>query len=45
VAHGGLAAIGLPIRVGDERDGGVEGEIGRERPKALRVERHVGTSR
>ena len=30
VAHGGLAAIGLPVRVGDERDGGVEGEIRRE---------------
>ena len=39
VAHGGLAAIGLPVRVGDERDGGVEGEIRREGAKALRVER------
>ena len=27
VLHGGLAAVGLPVGVGDEADGGVEGEV------------------
>ena len=42
MAHGGLAAIGLPVGVGDEADRGVEGEVRRTRGEALRIERqHV----
>jgi hypothetical protein len=42
IAHGGLAAVVLPVGVGRERHGRVEREVGRDRPKPLRVERqHV----
>ena len=39
VAHRRLAAVGLPVRVGRERRGGVEGQVGRDGAEALRVER------
>ena len=38
VAHGGLAAVELPVGVGDEADGGVEGQVGRNRALARRVQ-------
>ncbi len=42
MAHRRLAAIGLPVGVGQEADGGVEGEVGRDVVEPLRVERQVG---
>ncbi len=39
VAHGRLAAVALPVRVGDEADGGVPREIRRDRAHPIRVER------
>ena len=39
MAHGRLAAIGLPVGVGQEADRGVEGEIGRDIVEMLRIER------
>ena len=38
VRHGRLAAVVLPVGVGEERDGGVEAERRRHRPEVLRVE-------
>jgi hypothetical protein len=38
-AHGRLTAIGLPVRIGDEADGGVEGQMRRQPVEALRVQR------
>src|SRR6266545_3031276 len=38
VAHRALAAVVLPIRVGREAGGGVEGEVGRDWPELLRIE-------
>ena len=31
IAHRGLGRVGLPVGVGGEGDGGVEGEVGRDR--------------
>ena len=42
VAHGRLAAIGLPVGVGGERGGGVEGQIGRHCRECLRVPGQAG---
>jgi hypothetical protein len=42
VAHGGLAAVVLPVGVGDERDRGVEGELRRHGREARRVQRQPG---
>jgi hypothetical protein len=39
IAHGALAAVGLPVGVGGEAHGRVERKVGRHRPKPLRVER------
>ena len=39
VAHRALAAVVLPVGVGHERDGGVEGEVGRDGAHAGRIER------
>ena len=39
IAHGRLAAVGLPVRVGRERRGGVEREVRRHGAEALRVPR------
>ena len=39
VAHRGLGRVGLPVGVGGEGDGGVEGEVGRDGGEMLRVER------
>ena len=39
VAHRRFAGVALPVGIGDEADGGVEGRIGRDRAEALRVER------
>ena len=39
IAHGRLAGVILPVGVGDEADRGVEGEIGRHRAEAARVQR------
>ena len=39
MAHRRLAAVVLPVGVGDEGDGGVEGELRRHRGHASRVER------
>ena len=39
IAHGRLAAIALPVGVGQEADGGVVGQIGRHRALTGRVER------
>ena len=38
IAHGGLGRVGLPVGVGGEGDGGVEGEVGRYVGEVLRVE-------
>ena len=38
VAHGRLAAVALPVRVGAEADGGVERRIGRHGTESLRVQ-------
>ena len=42
MAHGRLAAIGLPVGVGHEADRRVEGEVGRDAGEALRIERQHG---
>ena len=42
VAHGALAAVALPIGVGDKADGRVEGRVRRHGSHALRVERQHG---
>ena len=39
VAEGCLSAVGLPVRVGDEADRNVEGQVGRHARKTLRIER------
>ena len=39
IAHRRLAAVPLPVGVGGEADGGVEGRVGRHRAEALRVQR------
>ena len=39
VAHGGLAAVALPVGIGNEADGGVQGRIRRYRTHTRRVER------
>ena len=39
MAHRGLAAVVLPVGVGDEADGGVEREIGRHGVEAAGIER------
>ena len=39
MTHGRLAAVVLPVRVGDEAGRGVEGEIGRDGVEAARVQR------
>ncbi len=39
IAERALAAIGLPARVGDKADRGVEREVGADRSQALRVQR------
>ena len=39
IAHGRLAAVGLPVRVGRERRGGVERQRRRDRAESLRIER------
>ncbi len=39
MAHRGLAAVVLPVGVGDEADGGVEREVGRDRVEPARIER------
>ena len=39
VAHRRLAAVVLPVGVGDETRGGVEGQVGRHRSQPRRVER------
>ena len=41
IAHRRLAAIGLPVRVGDEADRGVEGEALLDAGLPLRVERQI----
>jgi hypothetical protein len=42
IGHGALAAVVLPVRVGHEAGGGVEGEIRRHRAHAHRIERQHG---
>jgi hypothetical protein len=39
IAHRALAAVVLPVGVGDEAGCGIEGEVGGDRRHALRVER------
>ncbi len=39
VRHGGLAAVVLPVGVGEEGGGGVEAERRTYRPEVLRIER------
>ena len=39
IAHGRFAAVRLPVRVGRERDGGVERQSRGDRPEPLRIER------
>ena len=39
IAHRRLAAVRLPVRVGGERDGGIERQVRRDRAKPLRVQR------
>ena len=39
MTHGRLAAVVLPVRIGDEAGRGVEGEIGRDGVEAARVQR------
>ena len=39
IAHGRFGHVGLPVRIGDKADRGVEGEVGRDRSLPLRVER------
>ena len=39
IAHRRLAAVRLPVRVGGERDRGIERQVRRDRAKPLRVER------
>ena len=39
IAHRGLAAVVLPVRVGDEAARGVEGELGRHGVEAARIQR------
>ncbi len=41
IAQGGLARIGLPVRVGDEADGGIEGQRVIHGPKPLGVQRQM----
>ena len=41
VAHRGFRHVGLPVRVGDEADRGVEGEALLDAGLALRVERQI----
>ena len=42
MAHRRLAAVVLTVGVGDEGDGGVEGELGRDGGEAGGVERQAG---
>ena len=42
MAHRRLAAVELPVGVGQEADRGVEGEVGRDRPLAGGIERQHG---
>ena len=39
VAHGGLAAVALPVGIGGKADGGIPGRVRGDRTEALRVER------
>jgi hypothetical protein len=39
IAHRGFRYIGLPIRIGDETDRSIEGEIRGDRVEFLRIER------
>ena len=41
MAHGGLTAVILPVGIGDETHRRVEGEIGRNAVKMLRIERQI----
>ena len=41
IAHGGFAAVRLPVGIGGETDRGVECEVRSNRPQPLRVERQV----
>src|SRR5512143_2321020 len=42
VAHRGLAAVTLPVRVRDKTDGSIERRVGRDSRKFLRIERQEG---